>query len=96
MLRREYLKPIINYVLLLTSHHANHDECYTPVSVIRRNRSGDQSPQFFGLKSIRNSDLEKTHPDLRSAEANTVDPENLAENIPSIRKNVMMLEIDEM
>ena len=64
------------------------------MSVIRRNRSGDQSPQYFGLKSIRNSDLEKTHPDLRSAEANTVDPENLAENIPSIRKNVMMLEID--
>ena len=63
---------------------------------IHRNRSGDQSPQFFSLKSIWNSDLEKTHPDLRSAEANTVDPENLAGNIPSIRKNVMMLEIDKM
>ena len=67
--------------------HQNNAILNTPVSVIRRNRSGDQSPRFFGLKSIRNSDLEKTQPDLRSAEANTVDPENLAENIPSIRKN---------
>ena len=64
------------------------------MSLIRRNRSVDQSPQFSGLKSIRSSNLEKKHPDLRSSEAITVDPEYLVKNIAANQKNVFMLEID--